>query len=196
MPRSSPRRGTESGQCACSVDSGMSRISANGRRGVAGSLPADSGLVPTRTMAWGSWVRPIRPRMTARLRGTSVKWVRGHVANPASVHSSRTVDSTSPQRTSSSGVSPSVDSTRTADRSVVISVRRGAPVLAGYWRPMATRCRSSSETRASRGYRLWRWYVPVGNRTSAWEESLVPDIAASDPITPGDCETFAPGQDE
>lgn len=59
----------------------------------------------------------------ARLRGISVRCVSGQVANPASAHSSRTVDTTSPQGTESSAASLSHDSTRITDRSAVVSLR-------------------------------------------------------------------------
>ena len=93
------------------------RTSVPGRRGVGGRCcsPA-AGVVRTRIKSCGRPRCRVSWRMTIRLGVISVRWVSVHVAMPATVHSSNTVDNASPHRNTSRLVSPRVDSTRSRCR--------------------------------------------------------------------------------
>ena len=77
-------------------DQQISSTLVNARRGVGGGGGSVFGAWPTRISTWGSAVRPVSRRTNSRLALTSIMCVNVQVASSAIVHSSSTVDNTSP----------------------------------------------------------------------------------------------------
>ncbi|SUE32782.1 Uncharacterised protein [Mycolicibacterium gilvum] len=86
--------------------------------------------------------------------GTSWMWVTVQVASPVMVASNRNADSASPQRSTLSRESSSVESTTMAASSDSSSPRRSGCVVTGNVRPIPTRSPSAAETSALRGNSL------------------------------------------
>src|SRR6516164_11148716 len=90
--------------------------------------------------------------MMLRLMAISVMWVNVQVAMPATVHSSNTADSASPQRnTSSRSSSWGVDNTRILEWSWSMAARRWPPPVGGNARATSTRAASELDTMALSG---------------------------------------------
>ena len=124
------------------------RTSVTGRRGVGGSCCSPTaGVVPTRIKSCGRPRCRVSWRMTFRLGVISVRWVSVHVARPATVHSSNTVDNVSPHRNTSRLVSPRVDSTMILERSGPVCARRSPYPVVGKALATSTRMASDAVTR-------------------------------------------------
>jgi hypothetical protein len=113
----------------------ISNTSLSGRLGVGGGGVSVCGALPTRISSWGIPDFRVKVRTISRAGVTSIMWVKGQVASPATVHSSSTLDNISPAPRAHARLSSWVDSTRILERSWPMSA---APqTVCGRWEPSA-----------------------------------------------------------